>query len=135
MKVYKIEQPIEAFVFQATADGNNAKELSAEISAQGGSLEVVSDDLVRIHGFGGTFNLPINHALVIERGTGTVFSVDNFNDTYITAEDTEFDLDGLVAEVRSLHEEVVGLRAELTTLKPKAEKPEPKKAEKQTQEK
>lgn len=78
MKVSKTIAPLTAYFFDATVDGNNLEDLSADVSADGGVVEAIDDNTVSISVEAGTFTLPINSALVIEGGIGKIVYKEQF---------------------------------------------------------
>lgn len=117
MQVFKIEKPILALALLAVADGNNFKELSAEVSEVGGSAELVNDELARVVVNGRTYELPIGYVLVFD-GDSRLLSKSQFDVEYVSVGAGEFDLDDLVARVGKLESEV----GKLTKPKAKADK-------------
>lgn len=68
MRVVKVKNPITAFEFIATSDGNNLNALSVEVSDAGGTVRSASDTIAQIQLKGRTYDLPIGYALVFDGG-------------------------------------------------------------------
>lgn len=121
MQVFKIEKPILALALLAVADGNNFKELSAEVSEVGGSAELINDELARVVVNGRTYDLPIGYVLVLDGGS-RLLSKAQFDVEYVSVGAGEFDLDDLVARVGKLESEVGKLAKAKSEPKAKADK-------------
>lgn len=117
MQVFKIEKPILALSLLAVADGNNFKELSAEVSEVGGSAELINDELARVAVNGRTYDLPIGYVLVLDGGS-RLLSKAQFDVEYVSVGAGEFNLDDLVARLGKVETEL----GKLTKAKSKADK-------------
>lgn len=121
MQVFKIEKPILALSLLAVADGNNFKELSAEVSEVGGSAELINDELARVAVNGRTYDLPIGYVLVMDGGS-RLLSKAQFDVEYVSVGVSGFDLDDLVARLDKVETELSKLaKANAETPKPKSE--------------
>lgn len=118
MQVFKIEKPILALSLLAVADGNNFKELSAEVSEAGGTAELVNDGLARVAVNGRTYDLPIGYVLVFDGGGSRLLSKAQFDAEYVSAEVGSFDLGDLVARLGKVETEL----GKLVKAKSKADK-------------
>ena len=121
MQVFKIEKPILALALLAAADGNNFKELSAEVSEVGGSAELVNDELARVVVNGRTYELPIGYVLVFDGGS-RLLSKSQFDVEYVSVGAGEFDLDDLVARLNKVETELGKLNKPKSEPKAKADK-------------
>ena len=120
MQVFKIKKPILALALLAVADGNNFKELSAEVSEAGGSVELINDELARVVVNGRTYELPIGYVLVFDGGS-RLLSKAQFDVEYSVGAG-EFDLDDLVARLGKVETELGKLvKANDETSKSKSE--------------
>ena len=120
MQVFKIKKPILALALLAVADGNNFKELSAEVSEAGGSVELINDELARVVVNGRTYELPIGYVLVFDGGS-RLLSKAQFDVEYSVGAG-EFDLDDLVARLSKVETELGKLvKANDETSKSKSE--------------
>ena len=113
MQVFKIEKPILAFALLAVADGNNFKELSAEVSEVGGSAELINDVLARVVVSGRTYELPIGYVLVLDGGSRLI-SKAQFDVEYVSVGAGEFDLDDVVLRTNKVSEQMNLLVARLS---------------------
>lgn len=102
MQVFKKQQPLVAFKFVANGKGNNFDALSADVTANGGTAELIGDNLVAIRGVGTDVTLPIGFAVVFSGGIGKIINVNSFDTEYEELSDAPFDLDGLVVRVEKL---------------------------------
>lgn len=121
MQVFKIEKPILALALLAVADGNNFKELSAEVSEAGGSAELINDELARVVVNGRTYELPIGYVLVFDGGS-RLLSKAQFDVEYVSVGAGEFDLDDLVARLSKVETELGKLTKPKSEPKAKADK-------------
>lgn len=121
MQVFKIEKPILALALLAVADGNNFKELSAEVSEVGGSAELINDELARVIVNGRTYELPIGYVLVFDGGSRLLSKV-QFDVEYVSVGAGEFDLDDLVARLSKVETELGKLTKPKSEPKAKADK-------------
>ena len=115
MQVFKIEKPILALALLAVADGNNFKELSAEVSEVGGSAELVNDELARVVVNGRTYELPIGYVLVFD-GDSRLLNKSQFDVEYVSVGAGEFDLDAVVVRADKASEQVDDLVARVGKL-------------------
>ena len=133
MQVFKIEKPMLALALLAVADGNNFKELSAEVLEVGGSAELVNDELARVVVNGRTYELPIGYVLVFDGGYnrangsehigyGRLLSKSQFDVEYVSVGAGEFDLDDLVARLNKVETELGKLTKPKSEPKAKADK-------------
>ena len=113
MQVFKIEKPILALALLAVADGNNFKELSAEVSEVGGSAELINDELARVVVNGRTYDLPIGYVLVLDGGS-RLLSKAQFDVEYVSVGAGEFDLDDVVLRTNKVSEQMNLLVARLS---------------------
>ena len=125
MNVFKNEKPILALALLAVADGNNFKELSAEVSEVGGSVELINDELARVTVNGREYELPIGYVLVFDGGGhigyGRLLGKAQFDAEYVSV-GTLVDLDDLVARLGKVETELGKLaKADNETVKPKSE--------------
>ena len=132
MHVFKNEKPILALALLAVADGNNFKELSAEVSEVGGSVELINDELARVTVNGREYELPIGYVLVFDGGYnrasggehigyGRLLGKAQFDVEYVSV-GTLVDLDDLVARLGKVETELGKLaKADNETVKPKSE--------------
>ena len=121
MHVFKNEKPILALALLAVADGNNFKELSAEVSEVGGSVELINDELARVKVNEREYELPIGYVLVFDGGYGRLLSKAQFDAEYVSM-GTLVDLDDLVARLGKVETELGKLaKADNETVKPKSE--------------
>lgn len=113
MYAYKKEKPIVAFKFVALgdeSDGDNYKELAADVEAAGGTCErseraggpvvIVKYDWKEV-------TLPLGHYVVFDgTGMGVVMTAQAFANGYAEAmvDGEGIDLDGLLADVAALKE-------------------------------
>ena len=112
MQVFKIEKPILALALLAVADGNNFKELSAEVSEVGGSAELINDELARVKVNGREYELPIGYVLVFD-GDSRLLSKAQFDVEYVSVGAGEFDLDDVVLRTNKVSEQMNLLVARL----------------------
>ena len=105
MQVFKIEQPLVAFKFVATAKGNNFDELSADVVAAGGTVEQLGDAHALVRGVGAEVQLPLGFGVVYGGGVGKVMPVDVLDSQYVVGAG-EFDLDDLVARLEKVEKAV-----------------------------
>ena len=120
MRVVKLEKPIVAYVFkiQSVTDGGvedtNFAELEADVKADGGTVEKVSDDLVVVKVGGAEYTLPLGFA-VLPSMAGKIVSAGVFEQEYAElVGDDGFDLEsvvGLIDRVGKLEVELVELVA------------------------
>ena len=113
MQVFKIEKPILSLALLAVADGNNFKELSAEVSEVGGSAELINDELARVVVNGRTYDLPIGYVLVLDGGS-RLLSKAQFDVEYVSVGAGEFDLDDVVLRTNKVSEQMNLLVARLS---------------------
>lgn len=133
MQVFKIEKPILALALLVVADGNNFKELSAEVAEVGGSVELINDELARVKVNGREYELPIGYVLVFDGGYnrasggahigyGRLLSKAQFDVEYVSVGASEFDLDDLVERLGKVETELGKLtKVDNGTVKPKSE--------------
>ena len=84
MYVYKRVPPLVAYLFAATAEGDNFDELAAEVLGDGGNAERSGEAAVLRLG-GAEYHLPLNMALVVENGIGRLLSAEAFREQYESA--------------------------------------------------
>lgn len=99
MLVFKVDKPITALSFVATANGNNFSELSAEVVAIGGTAELVHDGLARVVVGGRSYNLPIGYVVVLG-DDNRLLSKEQFELEYVQADSV--DVKALVARITKL---------------------------------
>lgn len=121
MQVFKIEKPILALALLAVADGNNFKELSAEVSEVGGSVELINDELARVVVNGRTYDLPIGYVLVLDGGS-RLLSKAQFDMEYVSVGASEFNLGDLAARLDKVENELGKLSKPKSEPKAKADK-------------
>lgn len=121
MQVFKIEKPILALALLAVADGNNFKELSAEVSEVGGSVELINDELARVVVNGRTYDLPIGYVLVLDGGS-RLLSKAQFDMEYVSVGASEFNLGDLAARLDKVETELGKLSKPKSEPKAKADK-------------
>ena len=100
MNVVRVSKPINAFVFRATAKGNNLNELIKDAQKIGAVVEVVNDTFVNILVDGRVYGLPLGYAVVFD-GTVRLLSVEQFEQDY-TTEDLSSVVNKLVERVNAL---------------------------------
>lgn len=100
MNVVRVSKPINAFVFRATAKGNNLNELTKDAQKVGDVVEVVNDTFVNIVRDGRVYGLPLGYAVVFD-GTVRLLSIEQFEQDY-TTEDLSSVVNKLVERVNAL---------------------------------
>ena len=93
MNVMRVNKPINAFVFRATAKGNNLDELTKDASKAGFVVETVNDTFVNILVDGRVYGLPLGYAVVFD-STVRLLSIEQFEQDYTTE-----DLSSVVSEL------------------------------------
>lgn len=106
MNVVRVSKPINAFVFRATAKGNNLNELTKDAQKIGAVVEVVNDTFVNIVRDGRVYGLPLGYAVVFD-GTVRLLSIEQFEQDY-TTEDLSSVVSKLVERVSALEEAANG---------------------------
>ena len=100
MNVVRVSKPINAFVFRATAKGNNLNELTKDAQKIGAVVEVVNDTFVNIVRDGRVYGLPLGYAVVFD-STVRLLSIEQFEQDY-TTEDLSSMVNELVERVNAL---------------------------------
>lgn len=117
MKVIKLEKALLAFAFLVVAGdtGTNFDELEADVTAEGGTVEKVADDLVVIKVGGADYTLPLNFAVVISGGVGKVVSKEVFDTEYASIGGGD-DLLERVAKLETGFNDLLALGGRLTAV-------------------
>lgn len=104
MLVYKNIEPLKAYAFISTADGNNFSELAEAVANDGGSIVSKGDDFVLVKTEAGEFTLPIGYALVIDGGVGKLISYESFKTSFTPASSVNVDIQNSITELKDMVE-------------------------------
>ena len=104
MRVYKVVLPLLAYSFFATDKGNNAEELTKDVTADGGVLVVNSDTCITLTFEHGQYTVPIGYTLIIDGGSSKLISNDKFKEDFVSASKVNdgIDLNGVLERISAL---------------------------------